>query len=107
MALVGLALLTLGCETYQRGWRADFANTSQYAVDVYRNGDVQFTLMPNADGDCRVELDDDFAVLDHETGQTLGSFHVDAWGGVYDVRVYAVIFDDHVDWSTDFDADDW
>ena len=102
-----LWLLVVGCETHYRGWRADFANTSQYAVDVYRNGDLQFTLAPNADDDCRVELDDDFTVLDYTTGQTLGSFHVDAWGGVYDVRVSAVIFDDHVDWSTDFEADDW
>jgi hypothetical protein len=106
MVLAGL-LLAMGCETYYRGWRADFANASQYAVDVYRNGNLKFTLPPNADGDCRLDLDDDFAVLDHDTGQVLGSFHVDAWGGVYDVRVFAVIYDDHVDWSTDFGADDW
>ncbi len=102
-----LGLVGFGCETNYRGWRADFANTSPYAVEVYRNGDLQFILAPGSDDDCRVSLDDDFAVLDHDTGRVLGSFHVDAWGGVYDVRVYAVIHEDHVDWSTDFGADDW
>ena len=108
-ALAGLVvvLLSWGCESYHHGWQADFANTSQYAVDVYRNGELQFTLAPNADGDCRVELDDDFAVLDHATGQVLGSYHVDADGSVYDVRVTAIIFDDHVDWNTDIRADGW
>ena len=106
MALTGLMLAT-GCETDHRGGRADFANTAQTEVDIFRNGHLQFSLPPDTDGDCRVELGDDFAVLDRYTGQVLGSCHVDADGYVSDVRVTAIIFDDHVEWSTDIDVDDW
>ncbi|MCX7006541.1 MAG: hypothetical protein NTY53_04710 [Kiritimatiellaeota bacterium] len=107
VVMLPILMMAAGCEGDHRGWRADFSNTSTTDVDVFRNGDLQFTLAPNAGGDCRVELDDDFAVRVHATGQVLGSYHVDGWGSVYDVRVTAMIFDDHVDWSTDFDGDDW
>lgn len=102
-----LCLLAVGCETHYRGGRADFSNTSEVSVDVYRNGELQFPLAPNADGDTHVELDDDFTVLVHATGRVLGSFHVEGWRNVYEVSLQAIIYNDHVDWRTDLDDNRW
>ena len=106
LAVVLSVLLMLpGCEWRHRDWEADFANTSPTAVDVYRNGELQFTLTPGADGNAHVDRDDAFAVLDHASGQVRGTHTVDISGDVFDIRVTAIIFDDHVDWNTEVDAD--
>jgi len=104
LALAAWVLLT-GCEWGGRNNReADFANTSPTAVDVYRNGDLQFTLAPGADGTAHLDRTDTYAVLDHATGEVRGTHTVDVSGDVINIRVTAVIYADHVDWSTEVDA---
>jgi len=105
VALPALALLA-GCEWgHNKGWDADFSNLAKTAMDVYRNGDLQFTLQPGADGSCRVDGNDVFAVLDHPSQQTRGTYNVNISDNVGDFQLTAVIYDDHVDWSTNVQLD--
>lgn len=104
MALAAWVLLS-GCEWGGHNRReADFANTSPTAVDVFRNGALQFTLTPGADGTAHLDRNDTYAVLDHASGEVRGTHTVDISGDVSDIRVTAIIFADHVDWNTEVDA---
>jgi len=99
-----VAALLSGCEWDHRDREVDFANAAPTAMDVYRNGALQFTLPPGADGSCHLDRNDLFAVVDHATGQVRGTHTVEFSGEVSDIRVTAVIYSDHVDWSTDVDT---
>lgn len=105
--LLAVALLGLvpGCELRRHAGEADFANTTPAAMDVFRNGDLQFTLAPGADGNCRLDRDDTFAVREHASGALRGTHTVDISGDVVDISITAIIYADHVDWSTDVETD--
>ena len=105
LALVCPALLLLaGCELRHHEGEADFTNAARTSVDIFRNADLQFTLAQGADGNCRVDRDDTFTVRDHATGQVRGAHTVDISGDVLDVHITALIYEDHVDWSTDVET---
>ena len=105
--LLAVALLGLvpGCELRRHAGEADFANTTPAAMDVYRNDDLQFTLAPGADGTCRLDRDDTFAVREHDSGALRGTHTVYIAGDVVDISMTAIIYPDHVDWSTAVDTD--
>ena len=106
-ACLAVALLGLvpGCELRRHEGEAGFANTTQAAMDVFRNYDLQFTLAPGADGTCRLDRDDTFTVREHASDAVRGTHTVYISGDVQDISITAIIYADQVDWSTDVDTD--
>lgn len=94
-----LVWLACGCERRGPEGIADFTNAAQTAMDIFRNGRLQFILEPGARWTCDADRNDHFIVQNHVTAAVLGTQTVSLTGDVVEIRLTASIYDDRVDWN--------